>query len=371
MAWNLSMLAGVGAGASALGEGLTNLSRQQMRDRELAEEQRRRAEADALAKAAGRSNELKTLEGMNYTPDPMMSDGKDAVNKSLSDLALNGQSDPRDVFTSTIDNQRYSRPQSQRPSVLKDELQDSKNETALAKQMLVNSGRLENTGRVQQGMDGRYDRQGANNAASNDTAALIAAMNMQGRQQIAAMQQEGANTRAAVDGGKTRIPQVLQNEMRSQLDILDALGAADVSSQSPAAKGAFGLKNSVAEWVLPSSMEAWGKDKLNPEGAVPRQDVARVTSAIQLLRSGKAVTTAELKVLLPYLPREGESLEMIQQKLPGIKREFARMLERRLNMYEGDPLAQQYREELWALTQGAKTTGGSALDKLKGMSGRP
>lgn len=352
MAFDLSILAGLGAGANALGEGLTTRSLRQMQEAEKKAALQRQLEQDALGKAAMRSNELHTLESMNYTPDPQMSAGSGAVNASLNKLALGG---PQDTFTSSIDNTRYSRQQSDRPFAIKTELEDAKRDAATTRAMAAIQQRADAAAASDLTKNNLWKTPSANNTDNNDTKLLIAELARQGAKDRAATAQSNR---------PSRIPTSVQNELRGGLDILDALGAADTSMATPEAKNAFGFKNAALSAVVPDALEGWAKNKFSKEGTVVRQDIARVKSAVQLLRSGKAVTPSEMRTLRPYLPDESDTPEVIMQKLPGMRREFTNIVKRRIALYGNDPMAPQYQDELDALERRSGQGAPSAMQQL-------
>jgi hypothetical protein len=301
-----ALVGGLGAGAQSLGA--SRFQEQEQRRREEAAEQMR-------IKTAQEQGEQRRQLAQTADADRLRARtaGANSIRALFPDFeAPDGDFDPQVVLRGMLDRETSER-QREREAGL--------------------------NSRFTEGIDGRLrqiEALGNNNMAAIN--ARLAANQDLTRAQIerlnAQTERDRAMSGAAGQGPpKKALPVTVQKEIDQLADVHSVVASALESVQQPGANKAVGFRNRVASVLLPDALANDAKNMMDKDGVAVRAKIANVFSTIGKLRSGGAITASEFERLRPFLPDDGERIEVSTQKLQGLEEAYRDIIQRRLDVY--------------------------------------
>lgn len=202
--WGL--LAGLGSGLSALGDGIDQYQMRKLAEEEQKLARQRQAEQDALQKAQLGSNEFRQMDALNFRP---------ASNTDiLNNVALKrGQTE----FKSDVSGQTFLRDPGMSPTDLRQQNEQDKREAALKLLQERTTSQAEIARMREGGLDGRHDRVRADTSANNVARAALEAVRQAGANQRDA---NGSSTSrdTSLDKREDRILSMVNNLIKPEVD---------------------------------------------------------------------------------------------------------------------------------------------------------
>lgn len=346
--WGL--LAGLGSGLSALGDGIDQYQMRKLAEEEQKLARQRQAEQDALQKAQLGSNEFRQMDALNFRP---------ASNTDiLNNVALKrGQTE----FKSDVSGQTFLRDPGMSPTDLRQQNEQDKRDSAMALVQEREARRAEIAALKEGGLNQRWQapsgnvqiqEQGRNDRWDRASGNVIE-------------QQRGANFRDVNGGGSTGTPGK-KTEAQAKAETFSGLMQA---AEAEIAKNPWGSKPLSApveialkgdgKGFVGNAVAALARGRMSPEQQRAVQSRTQFTQAALYAFSGQAAPDNEVaKNIAIFFPQSGETDPAVIEQKARMRATATMLLEKRkAGFVEGAvPLAPD-----------AVIGGGSALSRLNGI----